>query len=117
MIKQQKVRGITKSGDVRLSLNSSIMFAKPTVAPRRLAASQRIAAISLDVDPGVTKPFNIPESRLGAHGASACEGGPSAAKVIYILLQDPADPRKSWQNKTIALIIGGQMSSSSGSRS
>lgn len=26
MIKQQKVRGITKSGDVRISHNSSVMF-------------------------------------------------------------------------------------------
>lgn len=41
MIKQQKVRGITKSGDVRISHNSSVMFSprvvslpKLTVAPK-----------------------------------------------------------------------------------
>lgn len=84
-------------------------FFQSDCSTKRLLASQRVATISLNVDPGLGNLLTF----LSVVSEALCismRGRPSTARVIYISLQDPMIHRISWPNKTITFIIGGQMS-------
>lgn len=89
---------------------------EPTVGTKRLLSSQRAATISCSHQcrSRVMKPFNIPECRLRSIMHQHAREAVRSLTHLYFTT-GPLTQRISWQNKTIALIIGGQLSFSSGS--
>lgn len=92
---------ITKRGDVRIPRNHSV-----TLAPRvcffskltkRLLVSQRTATISLNVDAGLWNLLTF--LSVVSELCISMRERPSAAQVIYILLQDLLTQRISWQKQ------------------